>query len=1257
MTKLIKKGFTVSVVVATIFWAIGLAAFLPVGAAAAVAEGDLIKQAGNPTVYYYYASKRYIFPTEATYFSWYSDFSGVKTISQSELEAIPLGTNVVIRPGTKLAKITTNPKVYAVAPNGVLRHIDSEARATTLFGANWAKRVVDVPDGFWNNYTEGAAFTSDVHPAGSLVKYAASGDIYYINADGKKQKFASMDAFNANRFKLSDVITISDTLVYTTGTEITGALGSLTNTAQAGGTATVGTGALTVSLASGNPGAMTVPTKASGVELLRINLTAGSTASALTELTVHRTGVGSVSDFANLYLYDGATRLTSGRSIGSSTNDAVFTNLNVAVAANTTKTLMVKGDIATSPTASDVHYFEVSNAAAVVGAASVAGTFPVKGNAITIGNQAVSTATITKGTTPASPIIGQTGATLSEFKIAAGSHDLELTQIALTQAGSTSNSNLANLKLYANDVLVASSASMTGDKMIFVLDSAYTIPQGITRIFQVKGDISGRSGYTVRTYVEYAIDVVISDKTYGIGAYVDISTSGTFDGSSTGTKYIEVTSKGGKVTVAFNGPLKADVAKGTQDVEFYKFSMTAADQAVEVKTIGFTIAKLSTGNGKVKGSTNNTFTDLKITDLTAGKTIMGPKEYVVSADATTTGEVSFTDSFVINAGETKNLVFTADVRNTEDTSGDFIDDAFQATLSAFGDTSIREVSTNQYLTASTDIVPYAVNTGNNMTVKSSALTVALASTPSSANLVKRATGVNTVAFSFDAGSQSAVKVNSITMTGYGDLDGGASYTVGEFDDVVLSASLWDGTTQVGSTVSPTSAGVLAFTNLNWTVPAGTSKKLTVKTDVSSTAGTGDNDMYYVQMAGSAISATDKDSNTVDVTGTYNDSPTVAHTVYSAGSLTVGQDSASPDADIVVAGNAGVVMSKFKFAATREGYNVTKARIIVYNVGASAYNANTDDNFDSIVIEYPKKDGTTGTATGYLSSGAVQFSGLEMYVPKDGVAVLTVKGNLNTINAGADSGEQPRLDIDNDNATDNGYFAASGEDSGTAVYDSGSADITGKGGMVVRATKPTVTKETLGTTLTTGDNQVFKFKVAADAAHSVALKTLCFNISTYDDSASALTLGVFKLYNAANMSTPLNVTIVDATATDLESGTLAEGNNQKVWVQFDDGSAETIAAGSSKTYVLKGTVANAALYDNITTTLYTTGEVLTTGALAAGATHGRAQVTNSTENDYFVWSDYSGGDSAWSDTVASSSSDWTNGYLVKTLPSDSHTLTW
>jgi len=128
----------------------------PDAKAASISAGDLIKASG-PAVYYYSANgKRYVFPTEKTYKTWYADFLAVKTITDSELSALTIGGNVTYKPGVKLIKITTDPRTYAVSTGGTLRQLATEQIAASLYGADWNTKVDDLPDAFFVNYKIGS---------------------------------------------------------------------------------------------------------------------------------------------------------------------------------------------------------------------------------------------------------------------------------------------------------------------------------------------------------------------------------------------------------------------------------------------------------------------------------------------------------------------------------------------------------------------------------------------------------------------------------------------------------------------------------------------------------------------------------------------------------------------------------------------------------------------------------------------------------------------------------------------------------------------------------------------------------------------------------------------------------------------------------------------------------------------------------------------------------------------------------------------
>lgn len=117
---------------------------------------SLITTTTTDAVYYCGADgKRYVFPNSRIFFSWYDNFNGVQTVTPEELASIPIGGAATYRPGSRLVKITTDPKVYAVSRGGVLRWITSEDVAEGLYGTNWAKQVEDLPDAYFANYQIG----------------------------------------------------------------------------------------------------------------------------------------------------------------------------------------------------------------------------------------------------------------------------------------------------------------------------------------------------------------------------------------------------------------------------------------------------------------------------------------------------------------------------------------------------------------------------------------------------------------------------------------------------------------------------------------------------------------------------------------------------------------------------------------------------------------------------------------------------------------------------------------------------------------------------------------------------------------------------------------------------------------------------------------------------------------------------------------------------------------------------------------------
>lgn len=115
--------------------------------------GDLVRSQTVDTVYVISAdSKRYTFFSNPIYHTWYDNFSRVKFISEKELASIPFGGVMFVRPGTKMVKIRTDPKVYAVASGGILRPVKDEATATAIWGPTWNKQILDLDVAFFAQY-------------------------------------------------------------------------------------------------------------------------------------------------------------------------------------------------------------------------------------------------------------------------------------------------------------------------------------------------------------------------------------------------------------------------------------------------------------------------------------------------------------------------------------------------------------------------------------------------------------------------------------------------------------------------------------------------------------------------------------------------------------------------------------------------------------------------------------------------------------------------------------------------------------------------------------------------------------------------------------------------------------------------------------------------------------------------------------------------------------------------------------------------
>lgn len=1128
----LRKFLVIGVMVLTV---LGMTGLVAPSAKAAASAGDLIKMAGNSSVYYLGSDgKRYVFPNSTTYFSWYSDFSGVVTIPSSELQSYPLGGNVTMRPGTKLVKITTDPSVYAVEPNGSLRKIQSEAQAAALYGTDWAKRVVDVPDAFFVNYSMGSALTDGAVPAGSLVKNSGSASVYYYDGTNYRM-IGSEAAFNANRFSWSDVITVSSTIT-AGGTAISNAETSLINVAQGGAQGPISTGSgVMVSLSSNTPAAKTVPSQATGVVMASYNFTASNDGSVVLEhIMVKRTGVGSPSEISKVYLYEGNTRLTNGRSVSSSDNTATFSSLNYTVPAGTTKTISVVADVADLTTAGN-HAFSIEAASAVTaGGATVTGSFPVTGNIMSFNTTDVGTTDI-EGNNTYTVKAGETNVEVGRFTVYVSNvEDATINAITLYNGN---RDVLSNLKLYRGSDMVATGAK-NGSYFTFTLANPINVAKGESVAFNVMADVTGaRNADTATLTVRYNTDLKVMGKTYGynLKPTIGVGTGSSMNEELGGTQKQTVNVEAGQVTLTFNGPVTANVAKNSKDVVLMNFSI-AAQSAMDVEKVGII----------VKDSDNTDDDDVSNVEIVCGNTVMN--EWADWAETSAGTTLTDTSVWSIAAGETKNCQIRLDVENTK-TAND--------TLSANLDVSnwtFKDANTGDNIT---DIVPSADLVGNTMTVVAADLVGTLSATPAIQSWVSGST-IEVNGYNFAAGDAKDVKVTAISLLGYIDEDSAGGFTAAVDNsvyvkDVLSTIELYDGTTKIGDTKTVATNGTVTFNTLSWTIPAGTTKRLTVKGLTSNNAPYNAND-EDIKFAVTSVTAEYDNGTGLTPTITAIDGEadiTTYQTITGAGTLAMALDADTPAADLLVMGNQGVAVTKVKFTSTKEPFVVEKLQI--KNGGASS-----DANVTAVVLEYKNEAGATATAEGFFSGGSVSFSNLGIYVPKDASTVVTLKTNLNTSTGGATNGATVALDADFDT-----NFRAVGKNSSTVVTSVGAADVAGNH-MSLYESKPAVNfaaDTPSGNLVPSANTLLAKIAVTADAAKDITFENADGNSLTVQ---LALTRGDDALADDDGL------TLKDEEGNTLDTVTGVDFDTAKEHVfDFTDRSF-SVAAGTTKYLYVYGT---------------------------------------------------------------------------------------
>jgi len=957
-------------------------------------------------------------------------------------------------------------------------------------------------------------------------------------------------------------------------------------------------GAVVASLAPSNPSAQTVMINSYGVPLMIVRLTGSG---KVQEMTFKRNGPGDVNDYDNLYIYEGARRLVSGRTPSSATGEVTFISLGVDVSG--TKDLSLVADH--SGVASNVNRWELTSAKLASG--TISGT-PLMSNNFTIGGSNGGTINVDKTGSVGSPKVGQKAAQVSEFKVTANTEAAWVKRVQLLQGGTVKNADLANLKLEVNGVKVADGYMTSDSYAVFDFGSpGYKIDKGDNKIFKMYADLAGKKDETVKYYVEVASDVTAIGDQFGFGMKPTVDTN--FDDAS---NTHSLTLQGGVLTIAFNGPNATNIGTKVSDQVLYRFSMSAAND-IEVKKLRLGFCHDPGGDGTFADVADDMddITDVKVIDEDTGQVVAGPKDATAFTDvedkldgcedAKQGAYNTFTDTFDLKAGTTRNFKVTADIDTGANTTNNELAaaDVINVMLDGYGESDLSgtsgDVAVLKYAGTNTavddsDIVPNTDLIGKNMTLQASTLTLGLSASPADVTYVKGTQNVNTVGLTFAASLASALKVTDITLTGYVDDDGTAPFAkIGSNSDsslttsgLVSKVSIYDGdnglliSEVVQTNNLNNSTGTIKFANLNWMIDAGKTKKLLVKTNLSSNPTSGSNDYFSFDIdATTDVTALDSSNQTVnagnaDPNGATN--PTNVVTVSSAGTLALSLASSNPIKKAVFWGQNDALFTVYRVRSTDEAFLIERLNIVTAT-GSSEAVASATNNIDQVKMKYKNQAGSSLTAVGALDSttGSVSFAFTlddRPYVPKDSSTDIELYGNIKpkagrTGTALSTLGSEVEFSLDWSNGQDD-EFRAVGEGSGTVLTNADITDSQKSKGTDMRVYRafPEFVQETVTAGSPVGTKDVLKFTIKA---HGLADSRILFD----DRPSAAIRFEV--LASGAQSATDMTARLFDAlTGEQYASATLSNGQTSLVGarasITFSEWDKDVeIAGGGQKTF--------------------------------------------------------------------------------------------
>ncbi len=825
------------------------------------------------------------------------------------------------------------------------------------------------------------------------------------------------------------------------------------------------------------------------------------------------------------------------------------------------------------------------NSVASSGMLDTSVVFPITGGIQTISAATIATATWGAATPSGGTFAPANDTTVFQASLTINNRAVWLKSIQFENRGSTDSSDFQNMKLFVKGVQVGGTASVVNDRVVFDLSGNPLKLETGASELRLVGDIVGGSGETFDFQIRRGIDINLVDSELNQSLAPSSPTAVTAN---------TVEGVGFSIVRANTSPTD-NVAVGATGVLWARFEARAAGDNLKIEEISLHVdAGTSAQNGTTMDNVRITLDGVQV----------GSTADITSATTT----FALGSSMTLTAGKTHIVEIYGDAKDSSGTN--YASTAQRRVGLTIDNADTEGISSGDRLASDISEVE-----GNVRTVTSSSLSGTKASGYGNQTMVAGTNNAKLGSFTLSSGSTGAVNVNTLRI----DLSTANAASITDLRLVDPTTG-----TQIGSAKS--SASTENIFSVNISLPISTTKTIDVVGNIKS----GSNAGPFVATLDSTSGGTDAFGQSVSIGG---DATLQTITVAGSGTLNTAVG-VSPDNANVIAGSSEVKVGAFKFTALNSNFTVQELMVKVP--------ADAATSVASVILKLGAT--TLGTQALQLSSGTqshatATFTGLTFAVAQNTEQTLDIYVSIPTIASGASTGKSITVLIDGDHGFKAVDAAGTQVTTLTGSTDLSSVSATGKGTMVVRKSIPILTSSPITTTLTAGTNQVLgRFTVAADAAGDIGWKNLVFTIAKSD----AVTIGAtstIKLWNGSNI---VSGNFATTTASGgAEGGESLQAAATSGILEFVADTEQQISGSSSATYELRGTIGGSlGGYEFLDVSIANPN---TTTALAQP--YATVNATFGNTDPSFTWTDRS----VVSEVHSLTTSDWSDDYLVKTLP--------